>query len=111
MPLGDSLYLHIIVDWCWLTWSSAPVSFTPKCAYVNSPNLAIFTCGIDLFFLLGVLLILLYNFIHETEKMKNNCIFPLAWANWEYYSPPLQNVSFPQATNRVSAATLLLLHW
>ena len=62
------MYLDIVVDLVRLTWSKEPASFTPKCAYVNSPDLAFFTCGIDLFCCLGVLLILIFNFIHETEK-------------------------------------------
>ena len=43
--------------------------------------------------------------------MKQNCVFPLAWAKWEYYSPPLQNVACPQETDKVSATTPFLLHW
>ena len=55
------------------------------------------------------------HFIHQYEKknktMKNR-ISPLAWAKWEYYSPPLQNVASPQATDKVSAEnSLLLLLW
>ena len=62
-----------LLIWSWLTQSNDPASFTPKCAYVNSLDLALFTCGIDLFIVLGVLLILLYTFIHEIEiKTKLN---------------------------------------
>ena len=97
--------------WSWLTQSKYPVPFTHKGVYLNSPDLSLFTCGIDLFIVLGVFYFPPLYIYSYNRKMKQNCIFPLAWANWEYYSPPLQNVSCPQANDKVSVVTVFLLHW
>ena len=72
MPFGDTLHLDNVVYLVLLTQSIGPTSFTLKCVYEDSSDLACFTLSIDLFFCLGVILILLYNFIHETEKVKQN---------------------------------------
>ena len=68
VPLGDTLHLENVVDLVLLTQSIDPTSFPLKGVYENSSDLALFTLSIDLFFYLGVLLILLHNFIHETGK-------------------------------------------
>ena len=45
------------------------------------------------------------------NKTRKNRIFPLALAKWKYYSPPLQNVAYPQANDKVSVAKSPLLLW
>ena len=77
VPLGDTLHVDSVVDLIMLTQSIDPASFTLKCVYEDSSDLSFFTLSIDLFYCLGVILILLYNFIHETKKVRQNCIFPL----------------------------------
>ena len=72
VPLGDIMHVDNIVDLDLLTHSIDPTSFTLKCVYEDSLDLACFTLSIDLFCCLGVILIFLYNFIHETEKVKQN---------------------------------------
>ena len=68
VPLGDTMHVDSAVDLVLLTQSIYPASFTLKCVYEDSSDLACFTLSIDLFCYLGVILILLYNFIHETES-------------------------------------------
>jgi len=72
VPLGDTLHVDSAVDLVLLTQSINQASFTLKCVYEDSSDLACFTLIIDLFCCLGVILILLYNFIHEIEKLKQN---------------------------------------
>ena len=75
VPLGDTLHLDNAVDLVMLTQSNDPTSFPLKCVYENGSDLPFFTLSIDLFCFLGVLLILLHNFIHQHEnqsKTKKN---------------------------------------
>ena len=72
VPLGDTLHVGNTVDLVLLTQSIDLASFTLKCVYEDNSYLACFTLSIDLFCCLGVILILLYNFIHETKKVKKN---------------------------------------
>ena len=52
--------------WSWLTQSKYLAPFPPNGAHLVTPDLALFTCGIDLFVVLGFFIALLYTFIHTT---------------------------------------------
>ena len=72
VPFVDTLHLDSAVDLVLLTQTIDPTSFPLKGVYENSSDLAFFTLGIDLFCYLGVLLILLYNFIHKKKIIIKN---------------------------------------
>ena len=78
VPLGDTMHVDSAGDLVLLNQSIDPASFTLKCVYEDSSDLACFTLSIDLFCCLGVILVLLYNFIHEIDKSKTKLNTPIS---------------------------------
>ena len=63
----------MLLIWSRLTQSLAQISFTPASDYLHGPDLYLFTWALIYSDFLGVLHVLLYSFIHETEiKTKLN---------------------------------------